>query len=124
MSRSSKSARKVASNGAPSRPSQNAESGPSAARSAFDDVLRDAETQVHPFVFCPPLAAGTRYLLVRKSPNGQLHVLHAAQATSRHPVSNLAHLRFIGANLGATEAHLLVTKPAASSTVVRLPHRR
>ena len=62
---------------------------------------------VYPFILCPPLPSGTRFLLVERKPWGERAVLSFDCATSQHLSVNLARLRLNGARLGANEVHLL-----------------
>lgn len=67
----------------------------------------DCRTVVHPLLFCPPLAAGSRFFLVHRSEQGTRRVLHVGRATSPHPTLNLATVRYTSANLGANEVHVM-----------------
>ena len=72
--------------------------------------LDEGDCLVHPFLFCPPLAEGQRYILVIRKPWGQRVVLSRRIATSRHQSLNLARVRQEGACLGANEVHVVGSK--------------
>jgi len=67
----------------------------------------DPRVIVHPLLFCPPLARGVRYLLVRRDWPGTRSVLGVGRAGSMHESVNLAAVRFRAARLGANEVHVL-----------------
>jgi hypothetical protein len=80
---------------------------PRPGHSPLDFAQLDPRTLVHPLIFCPPLAQGTRYLLVQRNLGGARVVLGIGRAQLPHPVSNLAEVRQRGARLGAGEVFLL-----------------
>jgi hypothetical protein len=67
----------------------------------------DPRVVVHPLLYCPPLALGVRYLLVRREWPGTRNVLGVGRAGSLHESINLAVARLRSARLGANEVHLL-----------------
>ena len=64
---------------------------------------------VHPLLFCPPLAQGARYVLVKRDWPGVRNVLGVGRALSVHETVNLADVRLRAARLGANEVHILPT---------------
>jgi hypothetical protein len=64
-------------------------------------------TLVHPLVFCPPLARGTQYQLVRRSWPGMRTVLAEGRAPYMQQALNLALVRRAAATIGANEVHVL-----------------
>jgi hypothetical protein len=60
---------------------------------------------VYSLIECPPLPRAA-YLLIRRDPAGQRHVLHIGSGESSAPSLNLARLRQRGASLGANEVHV------------------
>jgi hypothetical protein len=67
----------------------------------------DPRVVVHPLLYCPPLAHGVRYLLVRREWPGMRHVQAIGRAGSRHESINLATVRLRARRVGANEVHLL-----------------
>ena len=65
---------------------------------------------VHPLLFCPLLAQGARYVLVKRDWPGVRNVLGVGRATSVHETVNLADVRLRAARLGANEVHILPTR--------------
>lgn len=78
-------------------------------RAKFIDcgLLDDCRTLVHPLVLCPPIAQGTRYLLVERKWWGEREVLAVEHAQAPHESVNLAYARYAAATLGANEVHVL-----------------
>ena len=64
---------------------------------------------VHPLLFCPLLAQGARYVLVKRAWPGVRNVLGVGCAMSVHETVNLADVRLRAARLGANEVHILPT---------------
>ena len=67
----------------------------------------DPRVVVHPLLFCPPLARGARYVLVKCDWPGTRNVLGVGRAMSVHASINLADARLRAARLGANEVHVL-----------------
>lgn len=78
----------------------------------------DPRIVVHPLVFCPPLAYGVRYVLVRRDWPGIRSVVGIGRAASVHDSVNLAQVRLRAAWLGASEVHVLPSQSAGSKRVV------
>lgn len=60
---------------------------------------------VYSLIGCPPIGAAT-YLLIRRAADGRRVILAIRRTRSNFPSLNLAHIRRIGARLGANEVHL------------------
>ena len=82
---------------------------------AASDWLANCHTVVHPLLFCPPLAKGSRYGLVKRGPLGQRALLGTGMALNSHPPLNLAVVRRRGAKLEANE--VVVLEPAGCASV-------
>lgn len=54
---------------------------------------------------CPPLS-GAAYILASRSNEGDVVRLAVGRSLSVHPTLNLARIRYLGANVGATEVHV------------------
>lgn len=73
--------------------------------------------EIHDFIHCPVLPRAT-YVLARRDRTDGLIALHVGTATSLAPTLNLAHIRRLGARLGATEVHIHPT-PHARGTLAQ-----
>jgi hypothetical protein len=73
---------------------------------------------IYDFVRCPA-PSRCAYVLVRRDGAGIPRVLHAGAATSSAPTLNLAHIRRLGARLGATEVHVHATLTGPGSHALR-----
>jgi hypothetical protein len=76
---------------------------------AGQQVWRGASGTVYPhavtsLVFCPEISEGT-YLLIHRDETGGARVLAVGTLDSQIPTLNLAHIRKVGATLGANEVH-------------------
>ncbi len=69
--------------------------------------LHNCRSVVHPLLFCPPVPAGHKCLLVRRSSGGVREILLTSRTVSSHPTVNLASIRRVAAQLGANEVHVL-----------------
>ncbi len=75
--------------------------------------------QVHALLTCPAPVRSV-YVLANRDASGRAKPLFAGVAASTGPTLNLAHIRRRGAQLGASEVHILEMPHAAGS----LRHRR
>lgn len=73
---------------------------------------------IYSLIDCPAIPA-CNYLLVRRDAGGKCHALSAGRVADDAPSLNLAHLRHLGASLGANEVHihLLAGTPKQSKLV-------
>ena len=60
---------------------------------------------IHSLVTCPPVT-GACYVLVRRLPDGRPSIRAVGRTTGACDTLNLAHIRQLGASLGADEVHL------------------
>lgn len=60
---------------------------------------------IYNLIDCPAIPAAN-YLLVRRDASGVCHPLSVGRVAEDAPSLNLAHLRQLGASLGATEVHV------------------
>lgn len=60
---------------------------------------------VYNLIDCPAIPAAN-YLLVRRDASGVCHALSVGRVAEDAPSLNLAHLRQLGASMGATEVHV------------------
>ncbi len=67
---------------------------------------------VYSLIGCPELPPAN-FILVRRCDDGRRQVLRIGRVTNKAPSVNLAHLRHLGANLGANEVHAHLLAPNA-----------
>lgn len=60
---------------------------------------------VYSLIDCPAVPAAN-YLLVRRDASGTCHALSVGRVSESAPSLNLAHIRQLGASMGATEVHV------------------